>query len=499
MSRRAGSERWMAAGLTLAAAAIRIPTLGLQSFWLDEGYTMRLLRMSLGSMLHAIPRTESTPPVYYVFAWVWVRVLGSGEFGVRSLSALAGILTVPVVYALTRRLAGARAAAVAALLVVVSPLLVWFSQEARAYALATLLTALSLWCLVVWLQEGRRRWALGWAVSAAAAIATHYFAAFVVAGELVCLWGASVAAARPPARDRAMASAGVVVVGLALVPLALAQRGTGHADYIAQGSLSTRVAQVPKQLLVGYASPHQLITGVLAALLVLAGALWPLAVDPEVRRRALLPLAVGVGAVVVPIALAGIGIDFLDTRNLLPALPVLLVAAAAGLASGSGRAAARGLVCTGVLAVISLAVVVAVDTNQRYQRLDWRGAEQALGRSTGPRAIVVDPGSGVIPLQIYLAHLQTFTGVARVREIDVIAMGAQVTGGGIGTPPRPVGPLPVPAGFRLVAADAAETFTTLRYASSVPEPVTPGSLAGVRLGGGAPLALLQSEGAGPVG
>ena len=493
MSRRAGSGWWTAAGLTLAAAVIRFSTLGLQSFWLDEGYTERLLRMSLSGMLRAIPRTESTPPVYYVLAWVWVRVFGNGEVGVRSLSALAGVLTVPVAYALARRLAGARAAVIAGLLVTVSPLLVWFSQEARAYALATLLTAVSLWCLTVWREDGGRRWVAGWGMSAAAAIATHYFAAFVVAGELVWLWRASAPASGTAVRDRIMATGGVVAVGVALVPLALAQRGTGHADYIAQGSLSTRVAQVPKQLLVGYASPHQVISSVLAGLVVAAGVLWPLAVRAGARRRALIPLTIGVAAVLAPIGLAVIGIDFLDTRNLLPALPVLLVAAAVGFTAGRGRTATAGLVCAGVLAVVSLAVVVAVDTDQRYQRQDWRGAEQALGRAAGPRVIVVDPGSGIIPLQAYLPHLGTFTGAARVREIDVIALGSQVTGGGIGSPPRPEEPLPVPPGFHLVSTDAAETFTTLRYATASPAVVDPASLAGVRLGGGSPLVLLQSE------
>ena len=67
LSRRA-SGAWspavMAGAVTLLAAAIRLPTLAQQSYWLDEGYTVRLVRMSFSGMLHAIPRTESTPPVY---------------------------------------------------------------------------------------------------------------------------------------------------------------------------------------------------------------------------------------------------------------------------------------------------------------------------------------------------------------------------------------------------------------------------------------------------
>ncbi|HYZ82061.1 MAG TPA: glycosyltransferase family 39 protein, partial [Solirubrobacteraceae bacterium] len=116
-----------AVAVTLLAALARLPTLGQQSYWLDEGYTVRLLRMSFSGMLHAIPRTESTPPLYYALAWGWTRIFGDAESGLRSLSALAGIATAPVAWAIARRLAGPRAAAIAGLLVAVSPLLVWFS------------------------------------------------------------------------------------------------------------------------------------------------------------------------------------------------------------------------------------------------------------------------------------------------------------------------------------------------------------------------------------
>jgi len=44
-------------------------------------------------MLHAIPHSEATPYLYYVLAWPWTHVFGSGEVGIRSLSALAGTVT----------------------------------------------------------------------------------------------------------------------------------------------------------------------------------------------------------------------------------------------------------------------------------------------------------------------------------------------------------------------------------------------------------------------
>ncbi|HEU0317212.1 MAG TPA: glycosyltransferase family 39 protein, partial [Solirubrobacteraceae bacterium] len=131
-------------GLTLAAAALRFATLGQQSFWFDEASTGRLMRMGLGSMIRALPDGESTPPLYYVLAWVWTRAFGTGEVGLRSLSALAGTLTVLAVYAAAARLFDRRAGLAAAALATFSPLLIWYSQEARAYALLVLLSAASV-------------------------------------------------------------------------------------------------------------------------------------------------------------------------------------------------------------------------------------------------------------------------------------------------------------------------------------------------------------------
>src|SRR5215213_563414 len=117
------------AAITAAGALLRFVTLGDQSFWGDEGVTALLVRMSFGDMLDTIPKSESTPPLYYAFAWLWTRAVGSsGEWGLRSLSAVAGTVTIPVVYAATAALVTRRAALVAAALTACSPLLVWYSQ-----------------------------------------------------------------------------------------------------------------------------------------------------------------------------------------------------------------------------------------------------------------------------------------------------------------------------------------------------------------------------------
>ena len=100
---RAGARRdaaaelarwWPLAALTLLAAVLRLSTLGLQSFWYDEAFTVvRDLHPSLGSTLHSVVHTENNPPLWYLIAWADSRVkrfwlsLAQAAFQVRRRAA----------------------------------------------------------------------------------------------------------------------------------------------------------------------------------------------------------------------------------------------------------------------------------------------------------------------------------------------------------------------------------------------------------------------------
>src|SRR5438093_12555923 len=128
--------------LTLLAGVLRFATLDAKGFWEDEAATVFLVRSGFGHMLSQLATggTENTPPLYFSVAWLWAKAFGTGEVGLRSLSALLGTATVPLVYVAGRELVSKRAALVAALLVTVNPLILWYSQAARSYALLMLLT-----------------------------------------------------------------------------------------------------------------------------------------------------------------------------------------------------------------------------------------------------------------------------------------------------------------------------------------------------------------------
>jgi len=122
------------------------------------------------------------PPLYYYVIALLGRLAGWSEWSLRFPSAFFGTLTVPLLAVVTRRLSGSKiAGAVAALLVALNPLLLYYSQEARMYAMLTALAILVAYAVVVYAVEPTRRWTLPvYVLVATAAVYTHYFAFFLL-------------------------------------------------------------------------------------------------------------------------------------------------------------------------------------------------------------------------------------------------------------------------------------------------------------------------------
>ena len=159
------SRRYAVALVALIAfgAVLRFATLDTQSFYLDETVTAWLMQKSFWGMLGALPGSESAPPLYYVLLWPWAKLWGTGEVGLRSFSALVGTATIPIAYAVAARFASKRAGLIAAALVTVNPLLVWYSQEARVYALFVALAGAHPFWPSPWRcgSPARERWRCG--------------------------------------------------------------------------------------------------------------------------------------------------------------------------------------------------------------------------------------------------------------------------------------------------------------------------------------------------
>ena len=477
------NTRWPGLALVLvlvAGAALRFATLDAQSLWYDEAVTAHLLALSLPDLWRAIPDSESTPPLYYVLGWLWTHVFGTGEVGLRSLSALLGSATIGVAWALGRRLGGERAGLATAALVAFNPMLVWFSQEARGYALLALLGALSglLWLRALDEPRAVRR-LLAWGLVAALALATHYYAIFLIAPQAAWL-----ALRAPGRRERVGALAVPALAGLALAPLALGQRSNDSASFIGDSALLTRLAQVPKQFLVGYDAPLEALLVAVSALAIaagfagLAGLLSGRLPGDESLARASTEgariAALTAAALALPLLGALAGEDHLITRNLLAALPLVCALAGAGLAA-LARVAPRPAALAALAACVAGTVaVVGVARSPQLQRDDWRAAVTALGPITAERLIVATPGSALVPLRYYLPRLRrAHPPRVQTAEIDYVAL-PERRPGNRARPPRPAAPVAPGPGYALAGRTDGETFTVLRWRAPAPraEPVT---------------------------
>jgi mannosyltransferase len=172
--------------LTLAALAIRLLDLGGQGLWYDEAYSVFIARLPLAQAWQALVADGVHPPLYYALLR-FVLLFGDSEFAVRLPSAVAGALTIPLVYAIGQGSAGRRAGLFAAGLLVVAPFHVWQSRDARMYALLGLLWAA---CLLSYLSMVRRRSraaAALFCLTHAVAYLTHYFALFLPLVEFLDL------------------------------------------------------------------------------------------------------------------------------------------------------------------------------------------------------------------------------------------------------------------------------------------------------------------------
>ncbi len=383
--------------ITLIGLILRLAFLGSQSFWFDEIATVEILQLPFEEMVRALKSSETAPPLYYVLAWFWSRVVGSSELTLRLLSALVGTLVIPVAYMAGRELSSRRAGLIVAALAASSPLLVWYSQEARAYSLLVLLSGLSLLTFARAWRTPERRHLVLWTIFSCLAVATYYFAIYLVVAE------AGLLLFRHGRRRQVLVGAAAVAATIVLLaPLAILQGRGGNASWIHSIPLQTRVEEALRQLLTPTPAPpwggagrlqaHE--TWILAAAL-LAGTLfagWRFG-DRQERRGAMICLGLAgavivtplITSVIVPLVAGARGDTFLY-RALLPAWLPLTIVVATGLAVR--RAGRVGIAGVAILVAASVALTITIAVRPSLQRDDWRGLASA---TTGRGLVLVYP------------------------------------------------------------------------------------------------------------
>lgn len=157
----------------LAGAWLRLTLLDRQSLWFDEADVVVRAQQSLLDVLRTFVRPGENGPLYNLLLHFWIQVFGPSETSVRMPSAIAGLLAIPVMYVVGWRTLGRRAGLFAAGLLAISPYDVWYSQEAKMYAIAVLLTLVSTACFIEALTGNKRRWWAGYVIVTTLAFYFH--------------------------------------------------------------------------------------------------------------------------------------------------------------------------------------------------------------------------------------------------------------------------------------------------------------------------------------
>jgi 4-amino-4-deoxy-L-arabinose transferase-like glycosyltransferase len=348
---------WALAALTGLALALRLFRLGHQDVWIDEAFTAQLLDGTFADLIAETAR-DNHPPLYYAVLYL-LRPLGRNAVILRLPSVIVGTATVPLFYVLARRLLDARAAAYAALLLAVSPLHVYYSQEARMYALLLLLVVSATLCFLAAARTDHARHWAAYAAASAAAFYVHLGAAFVTA---------ALAVHHLAYRDRRFGIRRWVIAHLAMLAAVLPWVAVGvpmlarvRAMAVHHVTLSTfalpytfatfclgyffgpSVADWHRSLALAQLRPAAPVLAAAAATFGGLAALGLARLRREPPRLALLLVVIAFVVVCPYVAARALAAKY-NVRYALAALPFFLIVVAAGLGSLRPRARAAALV-----------------------------------------------------------------------------------------------------------------------------------------------------------
>ncbi|MFG1676479.1 glycosyltransferase family 39 protein [Micromonospora sp. NPDC049282] len=420
---RLGWPVWAVPGLL--TLALTLVGLGHAQLWRDELATWSAATRPLPDLGRLTRTIDAATGPYYLLMHGWTTLAGTSPTALRLPSALAMAAAAALTARLGARLVGDRAGLLAGLLFAVLPATSRYGQEARPYALATLLAVLATLLLVEALSRpSRRRWA-GYAIAVAALGLLHLIALTLLAAHAVAVLLTAArgpAAAGPDSSDPgrrvlarwllALVPAVVLVTPLALV--ARGQRGR-QLDWVDPARLPDLAA------LPGGLAQSGVVGGFLLGLAALGAA--------RLGRRALLPGA----AVLLPVLLlfaAGTVVPLWVTRYLVFTVPFACLLAGAALAgatptgnrpatagppetdpAGTGPAGTR---LGAALAVVALAGLLGLPDQAALRRthewprsapVDYAGAAGIIGAGERPGdAIVYSPRDGWLFPDLGLAY-----------------------------------------------------------------------------------------------
>jgi len=163
------------------AAFLRLFQLGTESLWLDEAESIRESAMTI----QGITSHSNQPPLYFLLLRGWISLFGTSEFALRSLSAIFGILAVPVIFYIGKLLFNERVGLISSFLLSFAFFPIYYSQETRAYSLLLFLSLLSYLFFVIVIKKDDNRFYPAYLAASILLVYTHFYGIFIIGSQLL--------------------------------------------------------------------------------------------------------------------------------------------------------------------------------------------------------------------------------------------------------------------------------------------------------------------------
>jgi uncharacterized membrane protein len=399
----------IAGGLALRLAVPR-------GIWLDEAISIHQAHLSLHDLFSNLYHGDRHPPLHHLALWLTVKAFGDGELAVRLPSLIAGTLVIPALYELGRELYDRRTGLVAAAFGAVSPILIWYAQEARMYAFVTLFGLLALLTqLRVIRNPSMGNWA-AYILATAALLWSHYFGLLLIGVQQVIFVGVLIGRRRAgqPIKPLAMGFAySAAVLAMQLVPLAVFAQKQFDSTGAALGSPSgtydalSFYAVVANMAWALWGYHPDGITELLAAMWPLFLLLSLLLLGRGGSRQTLLLGAAAIVPIVLLLVVALFDRQLFEVRYFLVAVPLLFLLIARLVTGWIRKPRARLLAVGGVMLTLLIGLADQ-QTNKGNPRLfDFRGAVDEIKADAGPKSLVLfEPPDMKYVLEYYAPGLR---------------------------------------------------------------------------------------------
>jgi uncharacterized membrane protein len=418
---------WGLLGITLGALALRLAVP--RGIWLDEAISIHQSHLSFHDLFENLQYGDRHPPLHHVVLWLTVKAFGDGEMAVRIPSIVAGTLAIPALYLLGRELYDRRTGLVAAAFGAASPLLIWYSQEARMYAFVELFGLLALWTqLRVIRNPSMGNWA-AYILATAALLWSHYFGLLLIGVQQAIWIGILIHRRRTGEPNRAMAlgfAYSLAVLAIQLVPLITFASKQFDSTEAAFGSPSgtyddlSFYAVVSNMAWALWGYHPDSITELLAAGWPLLLLLSLLLLGRGGSRQTNILAVAAITPIVLLVFVALYDRELFEVRYFLVAIPLLFLLIAR-LVTGWIRKPEARLAAVGIILFTLLLGLLDQQTNDDNPRLyDFKGAIERIQADATPKALVLyEPPDMRYVMEYYAPELRSRplrAGVPKRRE-----------------------------------------------------------------------------------